>query len=53
MLYDDGFWALAGRRALVEQHPPFRFEPGPRVGPPRIGDYFRPADWQRFASYPE
>jgi hypothetical protein len=52
MLYDDGFWALAGRRALVEQHPPFRFEPEPRRGPPTIASFFTPADRERFAKYP-
>jgi hypothetical protein len=52
VLYDDGFWALSGRRALVERHPPFRFEPGPRRRPPGIGDFFTASDRARFASYP-
>jgi hypothetical protein len=52
VLYDDGFWALAGRRALVEAHPPFRFEAPPRRRPPTIADFFTPADRERFAGYP-
>jgi hypothetical protein len=52
VLYDDGFWVLAGRRALVEGHPPFRYEAPPRRRPPTIADFFTPADRERFASYP-
>jgi len=52
VLYDDGFWALAGRRRVVERHPPFRFETEPHRQPPSIASFFTPADRERFASYP-
>jgi hypothetical protein len=52
VLYDDGFWALTGRRALVERHPAFRFEAGPRTQPPTIASFFTPEDRQRFTGYP-
>jgi hypothetical protein len=52
MLYDDGFWALAGRREWVESFPSFRFEPEPRRIPPSIASFFTPADLERFAGYP-
>ncbi len=52
VLYDDGFWALTGRRELVERHPPFRWEPEPRRQPPTIASFFTPADRERFAAYP-
>jgi hypothetical protein len=51
-LYDDGFWALTGRRDWVERHPPFRFEPGPRRAPSSIASFFTAGDLERFAAYP-
>ena len=52
VVYDDGFWALAGRRRTVERHPPHRFEAGPRPPPATIASFFTPADRERFAGYP-
>jgi hypothetical protein len=52
-VYDDGVWALAGRRALVDRPPAFRFERRPPGPAPTIASYFTPADRSRFASYPE
>jgi hypothetical protein len=52
VLYDDGFWALTGRREMVERHPPFRFEAGPRQAPPTIASFFTADDRKRFAAYP-
>jgi hypothetical protein len=52
VVYDDGFWALAGRRRVVERHPPHRAEEGPRSPPATIASFFTPADRARFASYP-
>ena len=52
VLYDDGFWALTGRREMVERHPPFRFEAEPRRAPPTIASFFTADDRKRFAAYP-
>jgi hypothetical protein len=52
VVYDDGAWALAGRRATLERHP--RHHPAPRAPapPPTIASFFTPADRARFAGYP-
>jgi hypothetical protein len=52
VLYDDGFWALVGRRELVDRHPAHRFEPAPRQQPPTIASFFTADDRKRFAAYP-
>lgn len=52
VVYDDGVWALAGRRRTVGSHPPDRFEERARPRPPTIASFFTPADRERFASYP-
>jgi len=52
VVYDDGFWALAGRRSTLQRHPPYRFEPRPRSQPPSIASFFTAADRERFATYP-
>jgi hypothetical protein len=52
VVYDDGFWALAGRRQTLERHPPFRYQEEPRRRPPTIASFFTPADRKRFAAYP-
>jgi hypothetical protein len=52
LVYDDGTWALAGRREVLARHPPFAFEGSLPSRPPSIADFFTAADRARYARYP-
>jgi hypothetical protein len=52
LVYDDGFWALAGRREWVERHPPSQRGEGPQRRPASIASFFTEGDRARFSAYP-